>query len=258
MAYIQLTVNAGYDTYTYKYHSHRYGLKANKRGKNITPTTKEQKRINKRISERKRQWTASANFTKGDWWVTLTYRRQERPEENKAAHKILTKTLSQLRRKLKRQRTEFYYMGKTERGEKGAVHHHLLIKNNFDIGRLIELWKYGRVDIVSIYTGSMAILSDYINKDSNASAKHKNKLEQKLRETLHTASRNLKKPEIKKKVINASTFSEMPAHKKDYYIIHCYNGFQSEAGYMYQEYIQTRQAPDSETDAQTRFTVFTE
>lgn len=44
MPYIKMTVQAGNDEYIYKYHSHRYAKKS-ERGKNIKPTTKEQKKI---------------------------------------------------------------------------------------------------------------------------------------------------------------------------------------------------------------------
>lgn len=237
MPYIKMTVQAGNDEYIYKYHSHRYAKKS-ERGKNIKPTTKEQKKINKRLAQRKRQWTASSNFCNGDWYITLTYRKAERPQDNQTASKILSDTLGKLRRKLKRTGIPLYYMSSTERGEKGAVHHHLLIKNNFNIGMLIELWKYGRIDTVSIYTDSMAELSAYFTKD--ISGKHANKQAIKAKETVYSSSRNLRKPKITKQIVKAKTFSDVPTTKKGYTIIHFYRDFQSEAGYLYQEYIQTK------------------
>lgn len=237
MPYIKMTVTAGNDEYVYKYHSHRYAKKS-ERGINIKPTTKEQRKINKRIAQRKRQWTASSNFERGDWYITLTYRRSERPQDNKTASKTLSDILGKLRRKLKRTGIPLYYMSSTERGAKGAVHHHLLIKNNFDIGMLIELWKYGRTETISIYTDSMAELSAYFTKD--IPDKHANKQAVREKETVYSSSRNLKKPKIKKQVVRAKTFTDIPTNKKGCTIIHFYRGFQSEAGYLYQEYIQTK------------------
>lgn len=248
MPYIKMTVKAGNDEYTYKYHTHRYAKKS-ERGKNIRPTTKEQKKINKRLAYRKRQWTISSNFERGDWYITLTYRKNERPEDNKAAAKILSDTLGKLRRKLKRKGIPLYYISSTERGTKGAVHHHLIIKNNFDIGMLIELWKLGRVDSVSVYTDSMAELGAYFTKDIEG-GKHANKQAVKAKETIYGASRNLKKPKITKQVVKAKTFSDVPTNKKGYTIIHFYKNFQSEAGYLYQEYIQTK----TEVQANAPFT----
>lgn len=237
MPYIKMTVKAGNDEYIYKYHSHRYAKKSD-RGKNIKPTTKEQKKINKRIAQRKRQWTASSNFERGDWYITLTYRKSERPQDNRTAAKILSDTLGKLRRRLKRAGIPLYYMSSTERGTKGAVHHHLLIKSNFNIGLLLELWTFGRIDTVSVYTDSMAELSEYFTKD--ISGKHANKQAVKAKETIYSSSRNLKKPKITKQVIKAKTFTDVPINKKGCTIIHFYSGFQSEAGYLYQEYIQTK------------------
>ena len=251
MPYIKMTVTAGKDEYTYKYHSARYGKKCD-RGGNIKPTPKEQRKINKRIAERKRQWTASANFGKDDWYVTLTYRRNERPESNAAAHAVLMNIIAKLRRKLKRQGVPLYYMCSTETGEKGAVHHHLIIKNNFNIGMLLELWKHGRIDTVSIYTDSMAVLGGYLTKDAD-SGKHANKKAARKREAIFSSSRNLKKPKIRKQIIKAITFSEIPVPKKDCYIIHEYSGIQSIAGYLYQEYIQTHAAPSEITESRLVF-----
>lgn len=251
MAYIKLTVDCGNDIYTYKYHSQRYGIKT-ERGINEKPTSKQQKKINRRLSARKRQWTASCNFGEGDFYITFTYMRQLRPDDTSTAHKNMMSTLAKIRRKLKKENTPLMYMCTTERGSKGAVHHHLLIKNNFNIGLLCDLWKCGKIDLIPIRTGSMAALAGYFAKETEA--EHVSKKREK--ETIHSASRNLKKPKIKKQIIKARTFTEIPLPKKDCYKIHEYNGFQSIAGYMYQEYIQTRVKPDSINHNQLRFEVF--
>lgn len=245
MAYIKTEVIAGNDIYTYKGHSTRYGQKV-VRGKNVKVTSHQQKKINKRIKQQKNLWTASANFSKGDFWVTLTYRRQLRPQDIKTAHENIMKILAKIRRKLKKNNIPLKYMAKTEKGEKGAIHHHLLLKNTFDIGTLISLWSLGHIEISDIYTDSMAVLGDYFSKES----------EKGKGESIISCSRNLDKPIIKKTVVKANTFADEPTPKKGYNIIHTYKGYQSSAGYLYQEYIQTKAEPTQTNGKNISFRLF--
>lgn len=249
MAYILTEVIAGNDIFSYKGHSTRYGLKV-ERGKNISPTSHQQKKINKRIAAMRLLWLACANFIKGDYWVTLTYIKQKQPVDEKAAHKKAMSILAKLRRKLKKNGIPLVYMCKTERGQKGAIHHHLLIKNNFSIGLLVDMWNYGKIEKTDIYTDSIAALGLYFIKESeNQSEKNKHNI-------IISHSRNMKQPTIRKRVIKARTFADEPKEKKGYCIIHTYNGFQTSTGYLYQEYIQTKATPDSITHGRLCFKLF--
>ena len=249
MAYTLTEVIAGNDIFSYKGHSTRYGLKV-ARGINLKPTTHHQKKINKRISIMRLLWLACANFIKGDYWITFTYTKHNRPENEKAAHKNIMDPLAKVRRKLKKKNIPLVYMCKTEKGQKGAIHHHLLIKNNFDIGLLMELWSFGRAELTKVYTNSLAALGQYFIKESE------NQSEKNRRKTIISHSRNMKKPIIKKRNIKSRTFADEPKEKKGYHIIHTYNGFQTCAGYLYQEYIQTKATPDSIEDGRLCFKLF--
>ncbi len=231
LPYIKQTVRAGNTIFTYKYFSLRYGLRNIARGPNEGRYTEYQKKINENLRNKKLIWYLCENFSKGDWWITLNYRRGERPEDIIRAESNLKKVLAKLRRQLKKQGIAFSYMAMTEQGKKGGLHHHIVIRNNFDVGMIIKnkMWPHGKVIIDDIYTESLCDLADYFVKgDSKESEKR------------YTRSRNLRPPKIKKTVVPAKGWAKAPKPKKGYDIAHQYNGFHDFSGYPYQEYTQVR------------------
>jgi len=216
--------------FRYKYHSARYGKKSG-RGCNIKPTSEKQKFINKKISGQKRLWTICDNFEKDDYFITLTYRRDERPDSMDEAMECIKKFLAKLSRILKKRNTKLSYMQMTERGTKGGVHHHLLIKNRFDIGVIFEknLWPYGSVNIQRVYSDNLLKLGMYMLKgDSEASEKR------------YSQSRDIVAPEPEVKIIAAEKWTEVPKPVKGYEVINVSDGVDMEYGYPYQEYIMVK------------------
>ena len=130
---------------------------------------------------------------------------------------------------MKKKNIPLTYTAMTERGIKGGLHHHLIIKNVFDIGIIISLWEYGKVHIENIYTDSMYDLAMYFVKgDSEKSEKD------------FTSSRNMKKPKIKYRIVKAERWTSTPRAKKHYEIIHRFDGFHDFSGFPYQEYVMVR------------------
>ena len=159
MAYIEKTIIAGEHIFKEKSFSARYGKKNIPRGPNWNECSEVQRRRNELLKKKRIVWNICTNFKKSDWWVTLTYRRTERPDSMVMAKKQRSRFIRRLREKLKKKDIPLTYNAMTERGVKGGLHHHFIIKNVFDIGIIISLWEHGKVHIENIYTDSMYDLS---------------------------------------------------------------------------------------------------
>lgn len=182
------------------YHTYRYNSSAKPRRGNTKKTSEQQAIINARNSAQNTCLVALENFKRGDYWIRLSYFAGERPENIKAAHNNLRKLLKKLKRKCK----ELYYIGNTEEGVHGGLHHHLLIPSWYDINNIIENWKGGFYK-ANIYTGELSQLASYLTKgeiddqlpeDERDTQHHKG-----IRNIMITKSANLKrprKPKIKK------------------------------------------------------------
>lgn len=229
MPYIQTKVVTPNAIFISKHNSARYGKKG-KRGERIGPTSEQQKEINKRISSQKWLWTICQWFRSTDYFLTFTYRLSDRPESIKEAHSIAGKVLGKLRRILKSRGKKLSYVLRTERGERGAVHHHVLIKNTFNIGIFFEkgLWSYGvvRYDPEEMKRKKIIQLAKYFIKgDSEKSEKAFSK------------SRDLVAPKPQVKIIPAEGWREKPVIKKGYELWNYNEGVEWERGTFYQGYI---------------------
>lgn len=211
-----------------KMFSLRYGRKA-ARGINIKKTSEKQKDINRRRAEENRMYTLVNNFDIGDWWITLTYSRDKRPESVDDAHKLFTKYLAKLRRKYG---DKLKYMGKTELPERGAVHHHLVIAAGVPLDDVMKLWKWGRIkDVKAIYS---------INDFELAAYFVKNEKSHKCIECKYTQSRNLVKPTVKTEVVSAVKWRKNPQPLKGYDIAGDVKEYIDEIGFPVQSYFMIR------------------
>lgn len=243
MAYIFKRVHTkhrDFVTRTKCYYYARPGKK--RRGVRVAPTGESKKKRNARQAYLKRKYLIYNNFDIGDFWITLTYINAKLPETVEAAQKILMNVLSKLRKKLKRKNTPLVHFVKTELGEQGRVHHHLIIKNNFPvISYLYEYWKeFGNVkDFKEIYNLANGKLVNYMlrtpQEDENDEADEKN-------EVKFSHSRNLTMPEVETRIYPAESFRENPNPPKSdedgkvWVIENLNNWFPDIDGYIYQEY----------------------
>ncbi len=229
MPYIKRTTTAGENIFIYKCFSSRYGKKV-PRGKKCGTTPPKQKEVNRRIQADKKMWVFLENFQKGDYWITLTYRREERPNDLETASSDIEKLLHKLARKLKAKGTRLEYMRLTERGELGGVHHHLIIKNNFDIGLLNGLWDKGKIEIDRVYSENPIKLAEYFAKGRKAGSEKK-----------YSQSRKLIIPVPKVEVMTASKWRKEVKPPKGYEIYgEPFNGYHDTIGYEYQRVIMRR------------------
>lgn len=224
--YVMKTVKTPWCIFYYKHYSYACRKKGG-RGAKIQVTSEQQKRINKRIASHKRLWTICEYFRKEDYFLTLTYRRENRPESIEEAVKLAGRALAKLSRRLKKQGVKLSYMHVCERGERGGVHHHLLIKNNFDSGELFKgIWEHGKIVFDRIYTKGVVKLAEYFVKgDSDKSEKK------------FTQSRDLVCPKPRVQVIKAERWAEKPRGRKGYDIVNFVDGIDGEHGTAYQGYM---------------------
>ena len=238
MPYIYKRINTPHRDFVTRTKCYYYNVSntKKKRGVRSAPTGEGKKKRNQRAAYLRRKYLIFNNFDKGDMWVTLTWRAEALPESPEEAHRILMRVLSNLGRKLKRMGIVLIYFIKTEAGENQRVHHHLLIKNNFDvISMLYEYWKkYGKVkDFQEIYNMSNSKLVKYILDGGE----HKELCFEK-----YSHSRNLKEPEIETRIYPAKSFKENPKPPKSddegiIWVIENLNNFCPDAdGFVYQEY----------------------
>lgn len=185
----------------------RYGAPGEKRQKKKKPTKEQvenQNRINKAKHIRRLiKW----NFVKNDYWITLTYRKSERPPDLKMAIKDLEKFFRKLREKYKKVGIPCKWILTTEVGPKGAIHHHLILNRieGLDIF-LSQIWKKGTPHIQLLYEqGDFRQLADYMVK--------KDKSERRF-----SRSRNLIQKKPKRKIILRQSLKKEPKPPKGYYL----------------------------------------
>ena len=212
-----------------------------RRGFRQCKTSESRAERNRRNAKLKQKYLIYNNFDVGDWWLTLTHSEDRDPE---AAHKIMMYELSKISKKLKRRGIPFVYFVKTEAGERQRAHHHLLIKNTAPgiAEMIVEAWqKYGRIaDQRQIYNLENGKLVNYFLNGGD----HK-----ELNFEKFSHSRNLKEPEVEKRIYPANSFREMPkapeaesitegkkSYKIKYRVENLYNGFPDLDGYVFQYY----------------------
>ena len=99
------------------------------------------RRYNQTLAERELARLINANFRQRDLHLVLTYRRGQRPNEEKA-NRDLENFLRRLRKYFRSRGRELRYIAAIGYGKKGALHHHLVIPR-MDVLDLPQLWSGG-------------------------------------------------------------------------------------------------------------------
>ena len=151
-------------------HTGRYGAAGQKRIKRKRPTPEDMARQNqwKRVRDLRRliKW----NFReKKDYWVTLTYRKGDRPSWEQMK-KDLAELIGKLRKAYRAAGEELKYIYRLGIGKKGGPHVHIILNriSGAETGTdmmLAEFWSKGHANIRSMYEeGGYADLAEYIAK----------------------------------------------------------------------------------------------
>ena len=150
MGYFKTTIEAGATIEVTKSYTKRVGVKT--RGDREKPTAEEIEKVNQMNAERTLRLKINANFGADDPFITLTYRKDERPTPAQAK-KNIKKLIDSLRKEFKKVGVELKYINVTEYKNK-AIHHHLLINHieGQDVSKWVRrLWQFGRVLKIAPY-----------------------------------------------------------------------------------------------------------
>ena len=239
MGYFKTSVKAGATIEVTKSYTKRVGVKA--RGNREKPTAEEIEKVNQMNAERTIRLKINHNFGVDDPFVTLTYRKGERPEPE-AAKKNIEKLIDGLRKKHKRVGAVLKWVCVTEYQNK-AIHHHLLVNHieGQDVSKWIrDLWKFGRPDFKYLDdTGQYRDLAAYLIKETSKTFRAKDG----IRRQRYSCSLNLAMPAPKTEIISkAKKWLPDPKPVKGYYIDRdtVYNGVDPFTGRAYQRYTMIR------------------
>ena len=190
MGYFKTSVEAGATIEVTKSYTKRVGVKA--RGGKEKPTAEEIEKVNQMNAERTLRLKINNNFGVDDPFITLTYRKDERPEPEKAK-KDIKKLIDRLRKEFKKVGVDLKWVCVTEYLNK-AIHHHLLINHieGQDVCKWVRrLWKYGRPDFKYLDdTGQYKDLAAYLIKETSKTYKAKDGAKKQR----YSCSRNLVMP----------------------------------------------------------------
>lgn len=178
----------------HEYHDAKYGAPGQKRQKKKKATPEQIARQNQKNRERLARWKLREYFNVNDYFTTLTYRKDERPESMEACRKDLQKFLRKIRKLYKAAGKEMRYMLNIEVGTRGAWHAHIVLKRVPDLDvAMAKAWGHGKVVNQLLYEkGEFRELAAYITKSPVN--------DKKLKDAKYSCSKNMPLKEPEKKV----------------------------------------------------------
>lgn len=182
------------------YYSARYDRKGGSRRKKENRTPEAAQKVNRRNAEKRLTRILNANFDWTSLYVTLSYKKEDRPDAE-GLRKDVRMLLKKLRKAWRKHGRELKYVWVAERGERGAVHIHLVI-NGFQgaTGEIREAWKKGWICIKPLdRSGQYRRLANYFIKYSEKTMR----TEERITGKRYCSSRNLVIPEPKKRHIRS-------------------------------------------------------
>ncbi len=201
MPYIRSVCRAGRTKEICKYYTKRYRQRKETRQPKTKKTTEKQQIINDRNLVRKLTYILNANFDNTSRYVTFTYRKEDRPDADTLRGHI-KELLKKMRKTYKKESRELKYVEVAEVGERGAAHIHMVI-NDIDVRKIEKLWNYGFVHTTRLdASGQYRKLAEYFIKYYQKTRRTSEKIQGKA----YNCSRNLIRPEPKKKVIGSGRF----------------------------------------------------
>lgn len=177
-----------------EYHTARYGAPGQKRQEKKKLTPEQMRRVNQYTKERKARWRIRLYFDTDDYFICLTYKKQNRPEDMEAAKKDFKKFIDKVRDEYKKRGEKLRWIRNIERGTRGAWHIHLLINRVPDADLIVKkAWKKGTIKFKLLYSdGEFRKLASYITKTSETDTG--------IRESSYSCSRNMPLPDPEVKV----------------------------------------------------------
>lgn len=208
-AYVRHLWDCGESLEIEEKHTGRYGARGQKREKRKKASPEDIKRQNKWKRERDLRRLIKWNFGKYDYWMTITYRKGDRPAWEQMK-KDVTDLIKKVRKRYRKLGKELKYIYRLQIGKRGGPHVHILVnriqtENTGTDMIFTELWTKGHINIRSVNdTGGFADLAEYI-------AKPLEEWEPEGVKRYHP-SRNLIRKEPKQKVINRRSLVDKYGH----------------------------------------------
>lgn len=192
--------------------SKRYGKHYTREGAS-SATVPSVQEYNTKIAERKLARILNENFVPNDIYLTLTYAKDRRPTPEEAKKQIKA-FLRKLRKIFRDEGRELKYVWTTAYGERGAIHHHLVI-STIDTRKLRPLWPHGGSHAECLYdNGEYSGLASYICRQAKIGLTEGEKLGARK----WSGSRNLIIPPPRRREVTAATWREPPKPKPGYII----------------------------------------
>lgn len=220
----------------YEYLDGRYGAPGAKREKKKKPSEEQIRKRNQWNKERKARHRLKRWFKENDYLALLTFKKEERPPNMKAAKKCYSDALKKIRREYKKRGQPFRWIRNIEVGPRGAWHIHMIVNRIPDTDLILKkAWPYGKVTFKHLYEdGGFEDLAGYITKTPETANRYK----ENLIETDYNCSKNIPLPEPKIKRL--TRWKKEPKPKEGYYIEKetYHEGINPVTGYKYRYYTQ--------------------
>lgn len=244
--YVKKIYDLGWVKEISKYYPGNYGAPGVKRGPKRKRTPEDIERQNKTNREKKVQRLILTNFHEGDWHLVLKYKKELRPESMAEAKKQVQKFLADMRKAYKKAEYQFKYIYVTERGKRGACHHHLIIEDiaepDLNTKKMVlKFWEYGSKAFIPLYEdGEFENLAEYIVKKET---------KEDAEGCTYSRSRNLIVPEPQREIIHRRRWQREPRPEKGWYIVpdSLVNGENPVTGYPYQHYTMRKIDPGGDS-----------
>lgn len=193
----------------WEYYDAKYGAPGMSRRKKRKATPEDIKKQNQRMRERRARWMLREHFEEADVFVTLTYRKEDRPADMEAASKDWELCRRRLKALYKKAAVDFKWLSNIEVGCRGAWHIHAVMKNVPGlIAALQKHWgrPHGGVLVKPMRSeGEFAELAAYLVKTPET--------DKRLVESKFSHSRNMPVPEPKeRKYTRWKTFDSASPH----------------------------------------------
>ena len=189
MAYVTKTYRFPNAIERVDYHDNPHRAPGEKRKPKKKPTPEQMEKINQENRERVCRHKLRANFVPMDYFTTLTYRVEDRPEDMAAAKKDWSRFIRLVRAEYKKAGRELKWIRNIEVGTRGAWHIHMVVNRIDGTDQILaRYWNHGKVLNQLMYEkGEYAALAAYITKTP--------KTDSRLKEAQYSTSRNLPVPD---------------------------------------------------------------
>lgn len=214
MPWIKTTYDCGNCKMVKNYFASRYAAK--KEVVHITnKTTAQQQSVNDRNAMFRYSVLANANFKKGDYFITFTFKRGALPGDINELKRIWAQYRRKLRAVYKKRGIDLKYIYSFEHKE-CRPHFHFLCNNDGVNIADFPKWEYGTPHIETLDDREYHTIGEYFCKVVYDEEKEKGKI--KFKGDLNSSRNNLFRPEPDIEVLDAPNWDDVPEAEEGYEI----------------------------------------